>query len=81
VNVSTLSLTFEYGIGSDKNSEGLDFYHFYVSPCIYSTEHYDNILYLVVRGEVPSFQCKMRFYQSISTRDRDGLGLSLNLML
>jgi hypothetical protein len=68
--------SFDEGVDSNKCSEGLGFYHFYVqSPCKAPIEDYTEIFYMIDEGNVPSVQCKMRLRGPKCTRKVDGLSL------
>jgi hypothetical protein len=53
-------LTFEYGIISNKFSEGLGFSLFYgQSPCNPLIENYTQIFYTIDEGDIPSTEYKL----------------------
>jgi hypothetical protein len=81
-NVSTQSLIFEYGIDSNKCSEGLGFDHFYLQfPCNPLIEDYTEVFYMIHEGDVPSVQCKVSLRWSKTTREVDRPSISSLILM
>jgi len=60
----------------NKCSESLGSDHFSVhSPCNSFIKNYTKVFYIINKRDVPSFQCKMSFDQSMSMREVHGLSV------
>jgi hypothetical protein len=73
-NIASWSVTFEWGVYSNKCSEGLGFDHFdELSPCSLLIEYYSQIFYTIYKCDVQSIQCKRRLKSSNLMREVDCL--------
>jgi hypothetical protein len=76
LNVGAYTITFEKGSDYNKCCEGLVFNHFYVqSACNPLIEDYTEIFYMIVKGDIPSIQCKMSLRGHTFMRRVAGLSL------
>jgi hypothetical protein len=75
-NVSAKTLTFKWGVGSNKCFEGLGFNHFYVqSSCNPLIQDNTEVFYMIDQADIPSIQCKMSLRVPKSVSKVDGLGI------